>query len=183
MEEVRINMTGKNMTLTPAIKQYLDEKVGRVSRYFDRILGIKAVIEKDRLSHEPVYKVEITLDANGKLIRAEEEDPDLYGAIDKVADKLEANIKRFKERFYTERRSPKEKGEVAEFAGEAVEQHAEISRRKRFVITPMTEEEAVLQMESLGHMFFVFLDAETGMTKVLYRRKKGDYGVIEVVTE
>jgi putative sigma-54 modulation protein len=184
-ENVNIEMVGKNIELTPAIKQYVEEKIGRVYRYFDRILKVKVVIEKERQSREPVFDVEVTLDANGKLIRAEMEDPDLYAAIDKVSDKLESNIKRFKEKLFGSRQAGRQDKAIQETYENEVEEFSQpsIERRKRFAVKPMTEEEAVLQMESLGHTFFVFMDPDSGNPKIVYKRRKQGYGVIEVLTE
>jgi len=149
-ENVKIDMVGKNIELTAAIKQYIEEKIGRVYRYFDPILGVKVVVEKERQAREPVFDVEVTLDANGRLIRAEVEDPDLYAAIDKAADKLESNIKRFKEKLFDSRQGGKvEKTttlNVGSLLGEEKVEEPLIERRKRFVVLPMSEEEAVLQM-------------------------------------
>jgi len=186
-ENVKIDMVGKNIELTAAIKQYIEEKIGRVYRYFDPILGVKVVVEKERQAREPVFDVEVTLDANGRLIRAEVEDTDLYAAIDKAADKLESNIKRFKEKLFDSRQGGKVEKTTALNTGlllgeEKVEEPL-IERRKRFVVLPMSEEEAILQMESLGHTFFVFMDPDTGNPKIVYKRKKRGYGVIEVLTE
>jgi putative sigma-54 modulation protein len=184
-QNVKIEMVGKGLDLTPAIKQYVEKKIGRVYRYFDKILNVKVVIEKERQDREPVFDVEVTLDANGKLIRAEMEDPDLYAAVDKVADKLESNIKRFKEKLFGSRQAYRGEKMLEEVAVEEEEKTEEVAieKRKRFLIRPMSEEEAVLQMESLGHTFFVFLDPDSGNPKIVYKRKRQGYGVIEVLTE
>ena len=174
-------LVGRNVEITDAIRSYLEKKLARLERYFDGIQDAKVVLSLAGSPHvERRAKAEIQLNVPGGLIRVEEEDPDLYAAIDRAVEVLEKQLKRFKGRLQGKRHTalgqppappPAEREEEA-FVPEIV-------RVKRFEMKPMTPEDAAVQMEALGHSFFVFENADTGEINVIYRRKDGHYGLIE----
>ena len=172
-------LVGRNVEITDAIRNYLEKKLARLERYFDGIQDAKVVLSLAGSPHvERRAKAEIQLNVPGGLIRVEEEDPDLYAAIDQAVEVLEKQLKRFKGRLLGRRRP----GLAQPAAIPEVEEEAftpEIVRVKRFEMKPMTPEDAAVQMEALGHSFFVFRNADTGEINVIYRRKDGHYGLIE----
>ncbi|MHB8780540.1 MAG: ribosome hibernation-promoting factor, HPF/YfiA family [Candidatus Geothermincolia bacterium] len=173
---------GKNIEITSALRDYTEEKVGKVGRYFDRIIKTEVVlsVEKNpKISESQV--VEVTIHSAGPLIRAKESASDMYQAIDLVTDKLERRVKRMKAKVIDRAHGNSHRAAVApapvdEFEGE---EEPRIVRTKSFNLKPMTPEEAALQMDLLGHSFYVFINAETGDGNVVYKRRDGNYGLIE----
>ncbi len=172
-------LVGRNVEVTEALKNYLEKKLDRLERYFDHIQDAKVVLSLAGSPHvEQRAKVEIQLNVPGGLIRVEETDPDMYAAIDRSVEVLEKQLKRFKGRLMGKRHS----GRVPPPAVEEAPEEAfepEIVRVKRFEMKPMTPEDAAIQMEALGHSFFVFKNSDTDKINVIYRRKDGNYGLIE----
>ncbi|MGI6358014.1 MAG: ribosome hibernation-promoting factor, HPF/YfiA family [Bacillota bacterium] len=174
---MQITVRGKNVEITDALRDYATKKVGRLQKYVDRPLDatVTLVVERDR------HKVEVTATVNGLILRGEESSPDMYASIDLVIDKLEKQVERYKTRIARRLRSEDPKaGRLSEPAPLPEEEDGpQIVRSKRFPIKPMAVEEAIMQMNLLQHDFFVFSDAETEQFAVLYRRKDGNYGLIE----
>lgn len=173
---MKYNIRGNKLEVTDAINEYIRNKVSRVEKYLDDNdeVEVKALISakgKDQ-------KVEITIWSGKYNIRAEETNSDLYAAIDLVMDKLEKQFRRYKDKIS----SHKNKGEAAPDL--AIEDYFEedeqsIVRRKEVFLKPIDEEEAITQMELLGHSFFVFKNVDTNKINVVYKRNDGDYGIIE----
>lgn len=186
---MEINIRGKNIELTPALKDYIDEKVGRLERYFDSIrsVDVALTVEKNR-SIENTQRAEVTMHVNGNVIRAEEASVSMYSSVDIVVEKLERQLKKYKSKIYTSMRdrgrTRKTKGlplaeaevEVAGGNGEAGEPY--IARTKNVALRPMTPSEASLQMELLGHDFHLFLNPDSGHVNLVYRRRDGNYGLL-----
>ncbi len=169
---------GRNVEITDAIRNYVEKKLARLERYHDAIQDAKVVLSLAGSPHvERRAKAEIQLNVRGGLIRVEEEDPDMYAAIDRAVEVLEKQLKRFKGRLVGKRHTAL--GQPSPPAVEEAEETPEIVRVKRFEMKPMTPEDAAVQMEALGHSFFVFKNADTGDINVIYRRKDGNYGLIE----
>ncbi|HLR81467.1 MAG TPA: ribosome-associated translation inhibitor RaiA [Bacillota bacterium] len=174
---------GENIEVTEAIRNYVEKKIDKLNRYFDTPPTSDVHVNLKVYNDE--QKIEVTIPMPGLLLRGEEEHPDLYAAIDLVVDKLERQIRKHKtkvNRKFRQEGSPKHI--FAELEKEAAKEEEEsdeieIVRTKRFNLKPMDSEEAVLQMDLLGHAFFVFTNAESGDTNVVYRRKDGKYGLIE----
>jgi len=166
---------GKNLEITPALKAYAEKKLQRLGKYFSSIQTLEVTQSIQRNWHI----VEVLLEGDGVLMRAEERGTDMYEAIDLVAKKLEEQVRRFKERLVGKSRAARDTatGEVAEEAEEP-----RIVRVKRFALKPMSPEEACQQMELLNHSFFVFLNTETEQVNVIYKRRDGNYGLIEAAT-
>jgi ribosomal subunit interface protein len=179
------NIRGENIEVTPAIRDYVEKKVGKLERYFlespDANVHVNLKVNQDKTA-----KVEITIPMTQLVLRAEESNIDMYAAIDLIVDKLERQIRKHKTKV---NRKFREKGVVREYfaftetasalAEVEDENDLEVVRTKRFDLKPMDSEEAVLQMNMLGHSFFIYTDAETNHTNIVYRRRDGKYGLIE----
>ena len=173
---MKFNIHGKKLDVTASIKTYIEEKIGRLDKYFESPENITATVLIKLRGNNQV--VEVTINANKFILRGEEEHKDLYAAIDKVSDKIERQIRKNKTRM----NKKVNKDFTREFAlnfEEPEENNNSIVKRKVIEDKPMSEEEAILQMELLGHEFFVFKNVDTKSVNVLYRRKDGDYGIIE----
>lgn len=169
------NIRGEKIVVTEAIKDYVEKRIGKVSKYLkDETLKANvnvSVTGKDQ-------KIEVTIPIKKIVLRAEESHKDLYTAIDNVSEKLEKQILKNKNKM----KHKNNKIHFAEFnidLEDNSEEENKIVKRKELNLKPMSEEEAMLQIELLGHDFFVYKSAETGNIVVLYKRKDGNYGVIE----
>ena len=168
---------GKNLEVTDSIKSYIEEKIGKLDKYFEKPGELTAnvivrVKGKDQI-------VEVTIPAKKIILRGEESNEDLYASIDLVSDKLERQIKKNKAKM----NNMKGKKMVAEFNFDVVdtledEKEKLIAKRKDLEMKPMSEEEAILQMELLGHDFFIFKNDNIDQISVVYKRKEGNYGII-----
>ncbi|CQR46412.1 Putative sigma-54 modulation protein [Paraliobacillus sp. PM-2] len=181
---MKYNIRGENVEVTGAIKQYIEKKVSKLERYFDTPPTSDVNVNLSVYNEE--QQIEITIPMTNLLLRAEEQHADLYAAIDLVVDKLERQIRKYKTKVNRKaRQQGAPKHIFAEMEKEAIreneedEDNFEIVRTKRFDLKPMDSEEAILQMDMLGHTFYVFTNAESGDTNVVYRRRDGKYGLIE----
>jgi putative sigma-54 modulation protein len=177
---MQVIVKGKNLEITGPLREYALEKVGRVEKYFDGILKteIEMSVEKNpKIIDNQV--VEVTIFSNGPVIRAKESAPDMYQAIDLVSNKLERQARRVKRKLIDRSHHARNpfKESLAELEEEE-EKEPVIVKTKSFPLKPMTPEEAALQMDLVGHDFFVFINADTEETNVVYRRKDGNYGLI-----
>lgn len=172
---MKYNIRGNKIEVTEAINDYLVEKISKIEKYFDDDDSIEAKVLISTRGKD--QKVEVTIWSGKYNVRAEETNLDLYAAIDLVVDKLERQLKKYKSKL-TNKRAPR--GEItAEIEEYFEEDDQTIVRRKEVFLKPIDEEEAITQMELLGHTFFVFKNVETDKINVVYKRKDGDYGVIE----
>ena len=180
---MQLNIKGKNFEVTDRLRNYVDQKIGRLDRYLPGI--IEAWVElsvEDTKAAQDRQVCQVTLRTDRVILRAEERSDDIFTAIDTVLEKVNRQIDRYKGKRKNRRRgagAPVEPGVVEAEAVEAEEEAATIVRVKRFPITPMHPEEAIEQMELLGHDFFVFYNAEVGQINILYRRKDGNYGLLQ----
>jgi putative sigma-54 modulation protein len=187
----------RHVTVTDSLRKYATRKLSRLGRYLP--LVDEAVIELKQEGGENArrYVVQLTVNCDGTYLRAEERGPVLLPAIDAAADVLARQVRRYKDKVYHSDKHLKATraalaGKAAEPEGEEVEEEEEeqgqdqeteivsgrVVRIKRFPVKPMTEEEAIEQMELLHHDFFLFFDADAGTYALLYRRREGDYGMI-----
>lgn len=182
---MKYNIRGENIEVTGAIRDYVEKKINKLERYFDTPPTSEVHVNLSVYNDE--QQIEVTIPMTNLLLRAEEQHNDLYAAIDLVVDKLERQIRKHKtkvNRKFRQKGAPKHifaelEKEAADAEREAGSDEIEIVRTKRFNLKPMDSEEAVLQMDMLGHAFFVFTNAVSGNTNVVYRRKDGKYGLIE----
>lgn len=173
-------ITTKNVDNTESLKDYLDKKLGKLEHHLPHVLEAKVEIGRQRAKDpDQRYVVQLTINSNGTLLRAEESDSVLYSAIDKVAAVMDRQIERFKSRLHSRGRGiiPL-RAQPAEQVTEEEVPSGKVVKVKRFVVKPMSPEEAVEEMELLGHDFFLFYNESLSTFNLLYRRKDGDYGLI-----
>jgi putative sigma-54 modulation protein len=174
---MQIKVSGKNIEVTEALKAAVNKKLSKLDRYFNPDVELHATLSVQK--NRKIF--EVTIPFNGVVLRSEEANDDMYASIDLVADKLERQIR--KQRTRMERRNYNGSLRYQAIpmddvsADEGEEQ--KIVKTKKFAIKPMSPEEAVLQMELVGHSFFVFLSADSEEVNVVYKRKDGNYGLIE----
>jgi len=174
---MKYNIRGDKMVVTDAIKDYVETKLGKLDKYFKESDMTANVLAKIRGNRQII---EVTIPTSKFILRSEEEHEDLYAAIDLVVDKLERQIRKNKTRLKKQNTD----NTVKEFSFdyedlEVIEPEEKIVKRKTIEMKPMDEEEAMLEMDLLGHEFFVYKDMDTNKICVLYKRKDGNYGLIE----
>lgn len=179
---MELNIKGKNIEVTDRLRDHVQRKIGKLDRYLPTITEawVELTVEGARAAQDRQV-CQVTIRSNGVILRAEERADDMFTAIDTVLDRMYRKIARYKGRRADRWRGAGANVEPLPIEAEqdAEETPAAIVRRKRFQMTPMLPEEAVEQMELLGHDFFVFFNAEEGQTNVLYRRKDGAYGLLQ----
>ena len=171
---MRFIITGRNIDVTDGLRSAVEEKLGKLDRFFapETEVNVTLSVEKER------QKIEVTIPVKGNIIRSEQVSSDMYVSIDLVEEVIERQLKKYKNKIVDKQQN------AAAFAQEYVEKdydddEVKIIRTKRFGIKPMDPEEACVQMELLGHNFFVFYNAETEQVNVVYKRKGNTYGLIE----
>ncbi|ASB87188.1 ribosome-associated translation inhibitor RaiA [Bacillus sonorensis] len=183
---MEFNVRGENIEVTAALREHVEKKIGKLGRYFEN--DVDAIVQVNlKFYNDQESKVEVTIPMIDLSLRAEVHHEDMYNAIDLAATKLERQIRKHKtkvNRKFREKGSPKHLFAEGNGIGTAVqeetdEEQPQVVRQKRFNLKPMDNEEAILQMNMLGHDFFVFTNAETNLTNVVYRRNDGKYGLIE----
>lgn len=172
---------GKNIDVTESIKSYIENKLGRLDKYFENPYNITATANVTVKGNKQI--VEVTIPTKKIILRGEESNDDLYASIDLVSDKLERQIRKNK----TKMASQKAKTIIEEFNFDYIEPLQEEQKEERIVVKrkeietkPMNEEEAILQMELIGHDFYIFKNADNGKTSVVYKRKDKNYGIIDI---
>ena len=171
---MEINVRGTKVEITDSMRNYVSEKLGKLDKYIS-LDGVRAsVLVKVRNYSQ---KVEVTIPLKTLILRAEAEEQDFYSAVDMVINKLERQIRKNK----TKLQKREKKGLKELNVDEAIEipEEKEVVKRKKIDLKLMSSEEAILQMDLLGHNFFLYKDEETDMTAVIYKRKDGGYGIIE----
>ncbi len=181
---MQVEIRGRNGGVPPNLKQYAQKKVTKLSKYFHRIQSV----EMEQALERGQYIIELSVVGDGVFLRSEDRSNDMLAAVDSVVSKMETQVKRYKTRLRHGHQRP---GPIKEVVAEALEvppaesEDGEppfaprIGRRKRFQMKPMSPEEAAQQMELTDHDFFLFHNQETGAVNLLYRRRGGDYGLIE----
>lgn len=175
---MRVTVIGKNINVTPALKEIIEKKISKLDRYFNPDVEARATLSVQR--NRQIF--EVTIPFNGVVLRCEEATDDMYKSIDLVVSKLERQIR--KQRTKLSRKNHEslrfaQLDEVAVGASNDIEENGKIVKVKKFGVKPMSVEEAVLQMELIGHNFFLFQDSEDNKVNVIYKRKDGDYGLLE----
>ena len=174
---MRITITGRNIELTPGIKEAVEDKLSKLEKYFkpDTDVNVTLSVEKER------QKIEVTIPTKGRTIRAEEVSNDMYVSIDLVEETLERQLIKYRTKIISKKMNAAAsfKAEYLEEKYDDEEEEIKIVRSKRYDLKPMYPEDACIQMELLGHDFFVFVNAETDEVNVVYKRKSNTYGIIE----
>jgi putative sigma-54 modulation protein len=168
-------LIGRNIEITDAMRSYAEGKLARLDRFFDQIVDARVVMSYDERVGGAPAKVEVQVNVPNSMVRAEERGADTYAAIDLVVDKLERQLKRFKQRL-RDRRGDAPPALAPE---PAPEQEPTLVRTKRHVLRPMTPEDAAVEMDALGHTFYLFRNAENDLVSVIYLRQDGNYGLLE----
>ena len=174
---MKFNIHGKKVEVTDSIKSYIEEKIGKITKYLSDPDNVTAKVVVRISGREQI--VEVTIPIQKIVLRCEERHEDLYAAIDKVSDKLERQIRKNKTRMQKRVNKSDIVGFDLSFEDSKEEDEHTIVKRKEIEMKPMSEEEAILQMNLIGHEFFVFTNVETGNVDILYMRKDGNYGIIE----
>ena len=166
----------RELDVTPALKDYVEKKITKVTKQFKTVGDISAVLKVEKGNHI----VEITVPASGILLRAQETTKDMYSSIDLVIEKIERQIHKYKTRLMKRKYNNFQDAVVPASVETVAEDDGEfkIIKNKSFAMHPMTAEEAILQMNLLNHDFFVFYDPDFGGVNVVYRRKDGNYGLL-----
>jgi putative sigma-54 modulation protein len=187
---MKLNVHGRNIEVTDWIHQYVEKKVERLERYLPQAREAKAeLVYSETRAAADRYTAQLTIWANGQILRAEESTGDIFASIDAIVDKMSRQIDRYKgRRFKNKRREAAAGAADADLAASTLPEEAEVDaeetfgdvvRTKRFVVQPMSQEEAIEQMELLGHDFFVFYSLDAKAMNVIYRRKDGNYGLLQ----
>ena len=176
---LKFNIRGENVEVTDAIRDYVVKRISKLQKFFEDSVEATAHVNL-KVYPNRTYKVEVTIPLPYLTLRAEETSNDMYGSVDLVTDKLERQIRKYKTKV---NRKSREKGlknlEFVPSDDDSASDELKIVRTKQVSLKPMDPEEAVLQMDMLGHDFFVFQDAETNGTSIVYRRRDGRYGLFE----
>lgn len=174
---MKITLRGKNIEITEAIEEKVSEKLSKLDKYFI----VSENVEAKALVRTYPYgqKIEVTIPTEYVLLRAEVVDQDLYNAIDLVIDKLEGQIRKYKTRLNRKSKDNKLAFNLASIEPLEEEEEDVLVKTKTITPKPMDMEEAIMQMELIGHSFFVYRDTETDAISIVYRRNDGDYGLIE----
>jgi len=186
---MQLNYHGRNTSISDAFRLHAEPRIQGLSQYFDRITDVKVVVSQQR----HLFTVEITVNADGALIRGEDRSAEVLSSFDKALDRVERQLRKYRDK--TVERGRRKPAEVAQQADSELltapqdetdlasdQEDINIVRTKSHVLKPMSPQEAVLQMNMLGHDFFVFFNGQTERVGVVYKRHDGDYGLIEPET-
>ncbi|WP_244833673.1 ribosome-associated translation inhibitor RaiA [Clostridium sp. BJN0001] len=171
---MQIKVIAKNIELTEALKDMVQKKIKKLEKYFESDVEAKATLSVQKNSQI----VEVTIPFNGVILRSEESTSDMYKSIDLVENKLEGQIRKQKTRLARRNNGSLKFAQIESMDLKDADD-GKLVKVKKFGVKPMDTEEAILQMDLLGHNFFVFQDADTNKVNVLYKRKDGDYGLLE----
>lgn len=174
---MEIIIHGDKLKVTDAMKEYIEEKLEKLNKYLENSENVRASVIVKVKNHE--QRVEITIPLKAFILRSEESKDDFYAAVDKTIDKLERQIRKNKTRIMSKQVKTNRDFSMSAFAGEEESDDKKILKRKKVEVKPMNEEEAILQMELLGHQFYMYKDSDTDQVAVVYKRTDGNYGVIE----
>ena len=174
---MRITITGRNIELTPGIKEAVEDKLSKLEKFFkpDTDVHVTLSVEKER------QKIEVTIPTKGHTVRTEQVSNDMYVSIDLAEEAIERQLLKYRTKIVSKKLNAAAnfKAEYLEEPVEEDEEEIKIVRSKRYDLKPMYPEDACIQMELLGHDFFVFVNAETDEVNVVYKRKANTYGIIE----
>lgn len=168
-------IVGRNIEVTPGLRSAVEDKIGKLEKYFhpETQVYVTLSVEKDR------QKIEVTIPVKGRIIRSEQISNDMYISIDLVEEVIERQLKKYKTKIVDKHQSGGSFSNLFIEEEDGDDEEIQIVRTKRFDIKPMYPEDACIQMELLGHNFFVFINAETEQVNVVYKRKGNTYGLIE----
>ena len=176
---MELNIRGDKIKITKAMKDYIEEKISKLDKYLEKGKDVKANVIVKVKGHEQT--IEITIPLKSFILRSEETQEDFYAAVDKTIDKLERQVRKNKTRLMTKHEKASYDFNFDSIVVDKKEEKEDhkVVKRKTIEVKPMSEEEAILQMDLLGHQFFMYKDSETMDIAVVYTRKDGNYGVLE----
>ncbi|MBQ3789882.1 MAG: ribosome-associated translation inhibitor RaiA [Lachnospiraceae bacterium] len=169
-------ITGRNIDITPGLRGAIEDKIGKLEKYFapETVVNVTLTVDKDR------HKIEVTIPIKGSIIRSEQVSSDMYVSIDLAQEIIERQLKKYRSKLIDKHQQAATNFKKEYLENEYFdEEEIHIERVKKFDIKPMYPEDAAVQMELLGHSFYIFVNADTGETNVIYKRKGGSYGLIE----
>lgn len=172
---MKFNIVGRNIVVTPGLKEAVEEKIGKLEKYFspDAEVQVTLSVEKER------QKIEVTIPVKGSIIRSEQVSNDMYVSIDLVEEIIERQLKKYKTKLVDKHQAASSFSQMFVENDYMDDEEVRIVRTKKFDVKPMYPEDACVQMELLGHNFYVFCNAETEQVNVVYKRKGDTYGLIE----
>ncbi len=185
---MQLTITGKNIEINDTLRSYVEKKIGRLDRYLPNVIDGRVELEKAEGARaaEDRQVAQVTLRTKNAVLRAEEASNDIFASIDAVVEKMQRQADRYKNKRRAKRNEDAQRIEAASVLGEVAEadevldeERPAVSRVKQFHMIPMDEEEAIAQMELLGHDFYVFFNMNQNQINVLYRRRNGEYGLIQ----
>ena len=179
---MNLTVHGRNVAISDRVQEYVEKKVGRLDKYLPQIREARAeLVRSETRAASDRYTAQLTVWTNQQILRAEESSEDLFASIDAIADKMYRQIERFKgRRFQSRRRDAAAAAAAVDLAATHLpEEETQIVRTKQFVAQPMSPDEAVEQMEMLGHDFFVFYNVENSSLNIVYGRRDGQYGLLQ----
>lgn len=179
---MKYNIIGRNIEVTKGLENAVEDKLHKLNKYFNDQTEVQVMLSVEKLRHI----IEITIPFNGQILRGEVEGKDMYAIIDDAVAIIEKQIVRFKNKLRRKHRSGGSLAGLTESFAQIdtdEEETLQIDRKKKFAIKPMDAEEAIMQMELVGHNFFVYRDAHTEEVNVVYKRKNGTYGLIEPIID
>jgi putative sigma-54 modulation protein len=177
---MQVIIQGRNVEVTDRLREYVESKVERLDRYLPAITEARMELSTEQTrSAEDRQVAQLTLHIKGVLLRSEERSADMFTSVDNVMDKIKRQIDRYKSKRRNRYRSAAVQMVPPPIEEEEAEEQGSIVRTKRFRVTPMDPQEAIEQMELLGHSFFVFYNVEEGQINVVYARRDGNYGLLQ----
>ena len=176
-DSMEITIHGDKLKITSSMKEYIEEKLGKLDKYLEKSGEVRANVIVKVSNY--TQRVEITIPLKSVILRTEDSQQDFYAAVDKAIDKLERQIRKNKTRIATKQVKNDYGFALSEIVDEEEAEESKVVKRKKVEVKPMDEEEAILQMELLGHEFYMYKDSETNKPTVVYKRKDGNYGIIE----
>ena len=177
---MELQITGQNLEISEAVRRYIQRKLGKINRHLPNITAAKVeIVEEKTKSPQQRYVAQVTIDNSSTVLRGEERGGDLFTAIDKAAEVMDRQIEHYKGKLYDKGRGNSPARNETDEEAETSPPSPRVVKVKRFTVKPMSVAEAIDQMELLSHDFFLFFNADSEQVNVLYRRKDGNYGLIE----
>lgn len=173
--EMNLVISGKNLDITEGLRVAIEEKIGKLERYFTDSTEVHVTLSAEKMRQ----KIEVTIPMKGSIIRAEETSSDMYVSIDLVEEVIERQLRKYKNKLIDQKQTAVHLNKTFIEEDTVDDEEIKIIRSKKFAMKPMDAEEACVQMELLGHNFFVFRNAQTDEVNVVYKRKGNTYGLIE----
>jgi putative sigma-54 modulation protein len=177
LDAVDVIVRSRNVEVSDGLREHVEKKISKLEKFFDQVQEAQVTLSVEKERHI----VEVTVPVNGIILRGQEESSDMYASVDMVVDKLEKQIDKYKTRLFKRFRGNGAKNKPVPETTQMMEETEEgrVVKVKRFIVKPMVVDEAIMQMNLIGHDFFVFFNSDSEDVNVVYKRKDGNYGLIE----